>query len=153
MKTLSKATINFGIVLISIVALWGSAKAQTMEHKVTAMIPFNFSVAGKEFAAGKYSIIRVNQNAGDLVLKISSSDDRFTVFRMTIPVQTVETRNEPAMVFHRYGDEYFLAQVWPAGARTGRAFTKSRRERELERQQQVAAKTGSLIVGTVTIFQ
>ena len=36
-------------------------------------------------------------------------------------------------VFHRYGDHYFLVQVWPAGATTGRAIPKSRQELEIER--------------------
>jgi len=36
------------------------------------------------------------------------------------------------LVFHRYGDQYFLYQVWPAGTSTGRQFLKSRSERDAQ---------------------
>ena len=38
------------------------------------------------------------------------------------------------LVFHRYGDQYFLSEVWPAGATTGRVIAKSRAESELEKK-------------------
>jgi hypothetical protein len=41
---------------------------------------------------------------------------------------------EGVLVFHQYGDEYFLTEIWPAGGQTGRALPKSRAERELQRQ-------------------
>ena len=37
------------------------------------------------------------------------------------------------MVFHRYGHNYFLAEVWN-GDTAGRQLTKSRQERAIERE-------------------
>jgi hypothetical protein len=58
-----------------------------------------------------------------------------------------------SLVFHRYGDEYFLSEIWPAGSSTGRGLPKSRAERELKRKaqdNQIAAMEGPE-VQTVTI--
>jgi len=138
------------LVLISIVALSALANAQTLGSRLKANIPFDFTVAGKKFAAGQYSIVRLNPSAGDQVLSISSVDDHS--FPLTIPVDTRVAKEKSTLVFHRYGDEYFLAQIWPAGATTGRAFFKSRRERQLEQEQRtVAANKQDSMVETVTL--
>ena len=149
-----KASTKIGmLVLISIAALSASAKAQTLGNRLKANIPFDFMVAGKKFAAGQYSIVRANQSAGDLVLSINSADNRSRVIPVTIPVDALNAREKATLVFHRYGDEYFLAQIWPAGATTGRAFIKSRRERQLEQEQRESAtnKKASM-VETVTLM-
>jgi len=156
MKKFVKASTKIGmLVLISIAALSASAKAQTLGNGLRANIPFDFAVAGKKFAAGHYSIARATQTNGDLVLGISSLDEHSTAFPITIPVEKLTARDKSALIFHRYGDEYFLAQVWAAGATRGRAFTKSRRERQLEQEQHVAAIAASdkkaPMVETVTL--
>ena len=153
MKKFVKASTKIGmLVLISIAALSASVKAQSLGPRFKANIPFDFTVASKKFAAGHYSIARASQTNGDLVLEISGLDEHSTVFPITSPVETVTAREKSVLIFHRYGDEYFLAQVWSAGATTGRAFIKSRRERQLEREQHVAAtdKKASM-VETVTL--
>jgi len=42
-------------------------------------------------------------------------------------------------VFHRYGNTYFLSQIWMAGESTGRELLKTREERALERELKVIA--------------
>jgi hypothetical protein len=44
---------------------------------------------------------------------------------------TLGKRQKTKLVFHRYGDRYFLAQVWTAGSDQGRELPKSRRETEI----------------------
>jgi len=142
------------LVLIGIAALSASAKAQSLANRIKANIPFDFTVAGKKFAAGEYSIVRANPTAGDQVLRVSSADDRSRVLPATIPVTTLDAKDKSTLVFHRIGDEYFLAQVWLAGATTGRAFIKSRRERQLEQEQRTAAanKQGSMVETVTLVF-
>jgi len=140
------------LVLLSIAALAASAKAQTGSG-VRANVPFDFTVAGKRFAAGHYSITRANQTNGDLVLEVNSLAEHSRVFPITSPVYTRTARNQSVLIFHRYGDEYFLAQVWAAGSTTGRAFTKSRRERQLQQEQERVGATDkkTLVVETVAL--
>lgn len=140
-------------VLISIAALSAPANAQTPGTGLRANIPFDFTVAGKRFAAGHYSITRANQTIGDLILKITSLDEYSTIFPITSRVERLTARDKSVLIFHSYGDEYFLDQVWVAGATTGRAFIKSRRERQLEREQHRVASTDKKapMVETVTL--
>jgi len=140
------------LVLLSIAALAASAKAQTGSG-VRANVPFDFTVAGKRFAVGHYSITRANQTSGDLVLEVNSLAEHSRVFPITSPVYTRTARNQSVLIFHRYGDEYFLSQVWAAGSTTGRAFTKSRRERQLQQEQERVGATDkkTLVVETVAL--
>ena len=39
------------------------------------------------------------------------------------------------MVFHRYGDAYFLSEVWTAASPSGRKIFRSRAEEELTRKR------------------
>ena len=142
MKKFVEATTKIGmLVLISIAALAASANAQTLGNGLRANVPFDFTVAGKKFAAGHYSITRASQTDGDLVLKLSSLDEHASVFPITSRLETLTSRDQSVLIFHRYGDEYFLDQVWVAGATTGRAFIKSRKEKQLEQEQQRVGAT------------
>ena len=40
-------------------------------------------------------------------------------------------RTEPVLVFHRVGQEYFLAEIWAGNRLTGRALPRSPLEKEL----------------------
>ena len=117
------------LVLLSIGALAASANAQSGSG-LRANVPFDFTVAGKKFAAGHYSITRANQINGDLVLEVSSLDQHSRVFPITNPVETQTARDKPVLIFHRYGDEYFLSEIWGPDT-DGRAIAKTKREKEV----------------------
>ena len=117
--------------MIALVTAVGSAQGQSLEYKLSANIPFDFVVGDKKLPAGKYSIVRLNQQFGDSLLLISSADRRANVIRRSIPAESHLLKNKGTLVFHRYGVEHFLFQVWPAGASTGRELTRSRIERNL----------------------
>jgi hypothetical protein len=124
------------LAVMIIIAASVSAQAQTLSYRLTANIPFDFSVAGKKLPAGKYWINRAQQNSGDMVVQISSTDGHSNVLRLTIPVSAPNAVKSGLLVFHRYGEEYFLSEIWPAGGVTGRELPKTRVERELERKAQ-----------------
>jgi hypothetical protein len=136
-KDVLKGLIKLGLfAVIVMIAASASAKAQSLQYKLTANIPFDFTVNDKKLPAGKYSISRAQSNNGDQVLQIQSADGHANVVRLTIPVITREPMKRGTVVFHRYGDQYFLNEVWPAGGSTGRAFPQSRTERELAKKAQ-----------------
>ena len=108
------------------------AQGQSLAYRIKARIPFDFNVADKKLPAGEYSVGRVRQNSDDLVLSIADLGGRSKAIRSSIPVQSFREKKNATLVFHRYGDQYFLFQVWGAGETTGRQFLKSRSERELQ---------------------
>ena len=131
----TKGLLKFGLLaVIALISAGAPAKAQSLQYKLTANIPFDFTVTDKKLPAGKYSISRAQQFNGDLVIQIVSENGRENAYRLTIPVVTRDPAKEGLLVFHQYGDEYFLFEIWPAGGQTGRALPRSRTERELERR-------------------
>ena len=124
------------LAVMTIVAASVSAQAQSLSYRLTANIPFDFSVAGKKLPAGEYWINRAQQGNGDTVVQIRSTDGHANIARLTIPINTYKPVKKGTLVFHRYGEEYFLSEIWPAGGLTGRELPKSNAERELARKAQ-----------------
>ena len=107
--------------------------AQAQGGKSLAVdVPFDFMVSGKSLPAGKYVVVRGTQASAE-GLRLQSTDGKKGVYVLTISIQSAETREQGAVVFTRYGDEYFLSQVWIAGKATGRELFKGAKERTLQR--------------------
>ena len=99
------------------------------DYQVRADIPFGFMAGGAAFPAGVYTVARLRNDAGALVL--SSSDGRKNVAFLTTGTYSPNPREKASLVFNRYGDQYFLSEVWTGGDQTGRQLVPSTREREL----------------------
>ena len=148
LKTL--ATISF-LIAIAIVPV-RSAQAQSLAYRVRANIPFDFVVADKTLPAGEYFISRTRQYSGDDVLTISTLDGHAVAIRLTFGVESLSPKKQGVLVFHRYGNQHFLYQVWPAGSSLGRILIRSRSERELEREaKNIARREGEKAPGTATV--
>jgi hypothetical protein len=114
-------------VLYAALLLAASASiAQTRQGDVIADIPFPFVVARQTLPAGHYVVSPANADA----LGIHDANNRGT-FVPTQSTQRSANDNSCKLVFHRYGDTYFLSQVWVAGNSNGRTLFRSRAEREL----------------------
>ena len=121
------------MILLGVMAVLTSISAHAQAGKqFTVTIPFTFSVSGKTLPAGQYRVGRSTQTTAD-GLVLSSTKGRGGVFVMTRGIQTPEIQKESKMVFRRYGDQYFLGEVWIAGTIVGRELTNSRKERQVAR--------------------
>ena len=147
MKIFKKVSLLCAILLVTVVA---SAQGQTLGSRVSAHIPFDFSIGDKKLPSGKYSVGRARLNADDVVISIEDHGGRSKALRTSIPVITRDATSKGKLVFHRYGDQYFLYQVWPAGGTTGRQLPKSRSEREIQ-ENLAANRAVGQTVETVTI--
>jgi len=151
-SVLKKVSLLCAILLVTVVA---SAQGQTLGSRVRVNIPFDFHIGETKLASGKYSVGRARQNSDDVVISVEDERGRAKALRTSMPVVSRDTTSNAKLVFHRYGDQYFLYQVWPAGATTGRQFPKSHSEREI-RESLAANSSGGkmdsvMIVDTVTI--
>ena len=96
----------------------------------TVTIPFDFYVSGKTLPAGQYRVGRSTQSSAEgLVLR--GTDRRAGVFALTRGIQTVEIQQQTKLIFRRYGDRYFLGEVWISGRSTARELPSSPKERLL----------------------
>jgi hypothetical protein len=116
--------------LVSILAA-ANAQAQSANREQTANIPFSFTVGDKTFAAGSYTVELVNPRTDPSPLVIKSETGRSKKVVLTNPVRTAKAQASARLVFNRYGDQYFLAQVWTHGDISGLEIPMSRSERTL----------------------
>ena len=126
-RTVVKGFVTAAVLAMAIIVAGVSAQAQTLQYRLTADIPFEFSVSNQKLPAGKYWISRANESAGDAVLQIRSTDGHSTATRFSIPIFTFNPKNRGELIFHKYGDQYFLSEVWPAGGGTGRVISQDAR--------------------------
>lgn len=89
-------------------------------------VPFSFRAGHGTLPAGQYSITRAGIGQSILL-----SSGRRGVEIMT-PASTEGQKVETAkLVFHRYGNEYFLAEVWTNTDDSVRNLAVSQRERQM----------------------
>lgn len=136
-----------GFVLVATLSLTGAAKAQSSSSRIRANIPFDFIVGNTKLPGGEYLIRRANTN-GDTFVLITSVRGRASIFRVTTAIFTANPNNPVRLVFHRYGDQYFLSEIWPSAGGNGRRIPESSKEREarVHISQNVMSKTVETVV-------
>ena len=76
--------------------------------KVEVNIPFQFSAGKTTLQPGVYSIKRLSGN----YLTLRSADGKSTVIlNAPLNLTSLDDKGE-RLVFNKYGDEYFLSQIW-----------------------------------------
>lgn len=98
---------------------------------VRVSIPFAFSVAGKTFEPGAYYIGPANEG-NEMAIKSTNGKTA-----LLAPTNLVSVGNEvvpPKLVFHKYGNEHFLAQTWLKYSDAGREFFVSPEELKMARE-------------------
>jgi hypothetical protein len=114
-------------------AVAATAHAQLPGTALRASIPFEFSVRGTILPAGDYEIKRISDEPDGLIISSLSDKHEQALFE-TIPVEAARTSSRAEIIFHRYGDSYFLSEVFAGGEQTGRELTRSRLEQTLRRE-------------------
>jgi hypothetical protein len=97
-----------------------SAPAPVAAADIRANVPFSFTVKGKVLPAGTYN---VSNNNSALVIR------GFNGGAVTLGQHKESSTSSPKLVFHRYGDEYILREVWMG--MSGYELPQTSREREL----------------------
>ena len=109
------------------------AHAQAAGTTMRASIPFDFIVRGRTLPAGYYEIRRINDEPNGLVIQNINHRRAESMFE-TEPVYSSKEPNKSVLVFHHYGDSYFLSEVVTAGSETGEELATSRAERRMRRE-------------------
>jgi hypothetical protein len=96
-------------------------------------IPFDFTVGTVTLPAGSYSVSPVGSIQTHLQLKNRDGNEGVFQRISSVGLNPGRTSEATKLVFHRYGDQYFLAEFWKMGSTTGNAFSRSKAEREIAR--------------------
>ena len=115
--------------VVILVVLLAAAAAQDNPAVLKANIPFPFVVASHTLPAGHYTLSAL----GEHTIRVANAHEQ-GAFVLTSRVDGQAPEGVGRLVFYRYEDRYFLAQVWNPGNNRGKQVYKSGAEQELERK-------------------
>ena len=107
-----------------------SAHAQDPGAAIRASIPFDFIVEGRTLPTGQYEIRRINDEPTGLLIQ-NVYHRRDEAMFQTEPTDVHRIPNHSLLVFHRYGDSYFISEVVTAGEERAEELRPTRAERHL----------------------
>jgi hypothetical protein len=120
------------LLVVALAFVTAVASAYGQSTRSSAEIPFDFTVGSKSLAAGHYYLSNVG--SGREILKIMAAQAPTTVMSTTVKIGGGAPAQKGKLVFHRYGNRYFLAEIWTSGESQGQKLFKSREEKALERE-------------------
>ena len=120
---LGSSLIACALSLGSLVATQSASAQSTAVAEVN--IPFAFHTPTQTLPAGAYRVDRT----GNLLI-LTSTDSKAAGFVLTHSAIKTQAPNHGYVVFERYGDTYYLEQIWTAGENTGIECPKGRAEKE-----------------------
>lgn len=130
-KEILKGFTMLALIVTLALATAAASSAQSSTRTV-ADIPFEFSVGDQAMQSGQYALKIVNTQGN--ALRIQSNDAKSLALLLTTPIEPNNNETHARLVFHRYGERYFLAEVWSGAGERGRQLLKSRQERAVERE-------------------
>ena len=123
---------NYGRLLMTIgfSAVLGSS-LMLAQPKPTgkADIPFAFHVRDTALPAGSYTVQEIS-TAG--MVQIRNNDTGESILTLAPPNRSGHSEDSK-LVFHRYGDRYFLSELWLAGASAIDCVSLGKLEREVSK--------------------
>ena len=123
MKT-ARALITICLLLTAAVFAQMTSSQQLMKVN----IPFAFGVQDQSLPAGQYLVFTVTPERS---IRIASVDGKHSAIVNTLPNYAKEPSTNSRLVFHKYGNEYFLAQVWTAGQNVARNPLSTKKAMEI----------------------
>ena len=117
------------ILMVGAVA---TASAQLPGTRTSAQIPFDFMVGEQTLPAGMYELRRIGNDPYLLCIQ-NVDDSRNVMIFNTSLLDDGDSIRQSALVFHRYGDSYFLAEIRSPYEGISRELQHSELERSMER--------------------
>jgi len=97
-------------------------------------VPFDFIVNGKTLPSGKYRVHRTFVDSDSVLYINRVGSDEGTSFT-TNAAMSLSSPNKTALIFHHYGSEHYLAEIWTGANNIGYRLPVSKSE-------QLAARIG-----------
>ena len=121
------------VALAFVLTIYPSKANAQIVGDLEANIPFQFHVGNTKLPAGEYRI-HVLDDSDLTIMEISSKDGSASAL---FQVQGVEANNTPTkseLIFNKYGNHYFLAQLFDQGEPSGSQVPESRYEKRVSQQ-------------------
>ncbi len=108
--------------------LIAAAQLQQSERIVT-QVPFKFMIGNVAFPAGECTVQLADEKGWVLVVR--NRDAKASVFALAAPSTANKAAIVSALVFHRYGDRYFLEGMKIGDTRDVYTFRPGKLEKEM----------------------
>ena len=118
------------------VAMVSTSQAFAQGDEMRVNVPFAFHNGSQVMPAGVYKVSIQSQH---VIMLSGYSRSGF----VTANPESGRPAAKGKLIFQRYGNEYFLREVWPAESHTGEKCTKSKLEREVEIAARKSDQSGS----------
>lgn len=141
---MNKRTFLFAILFAALLPVM-STRIVAQNREMVVDIPFNFTVCTQQMPAGKYKVRPITSATTNLLL-VRSEAGHFAEITCTRDVQSSKRASEGKLIFNRYGNQYFLTELWFSGEMTGNEVLKSEREEALIRELPPKMKRGRVTV-------
>ncbi len=133
------------VTLLSLAVALSVAALANLSATIRAEIPFDFTVGNETFSAGKYRIAKLNPTGATVIQNTETKKSQaFQVFNG----KTGRGNQTVKLVFNRYGNQYFLNQIWD-GSERNMELVKSKAERELKKTNHLAQNNAETEVITI----
>jgi hypothetical protein len=116
--------------VLSFLLMLTAVTVSAQSERIRVITSFSFIVGQKTLPAGEYTV-EPNRKDSDNVWLVQSKEGHASALFTTSRVQATETQEEARLVFHKYGDQYFLSQIWTPGGNAGRELLMPRLESQL----------------------
>lgn len=105
---------------------------------VAANVKFDFQIGDRTFPAGEYRIASLSRQS-DNILQIRSAGDTNKKQIILANYSNAGKRQTPKLVFQKYGESYFLTEIFFDSEQWGYSIRPSRRQRESEKNLALAS--------------
>lgn len=121
-----KYTIRILMLTMALLPVMAAAQIQS-NHSLAVKVPFDFAIGSKTLPPGKLTVKRIALIDGPLAIYNSHASMIANFNRVEAKTPATNT----ALVFHKYGQRYFLWQVKVEGTRNMYELPRSSAEAEL----------------------
>lgn len=122
---MSRTTRRLVFVLLSGMIVSATAWAQIA---ISATLPFAFQVEETKFSQGAYLLSQDNPDK-KITIRNQKGKQSGEFASSPLPPQSLSEPDQTWLVFHRYDEQYFLAEIW--SHHIGRQMTVSSAEKQL----------------------
>ena len=126
------------ILSLVVMSLMFNATGAYAQSYAKADVPFAFNVGAAQLPAGTYEIKVASQN------EIIIEDGESRAVALSNARREGPRKTESKLVFHRIGNQYFLAEVWKGSGEGGLIVPTSKHEKDLMKELRLAKDTSGV---------
>jgi hypothetical protein len=127
-KTAWRTLLPFSLTLIFAMSFWPARTQAQIVGDLKVEVPFEFHAGNTTLPAGSYVIHQVN-DSNLTVMEISRADGKRSALFNVESAQAKTTPEKTQLIFNKYGDQYFLSELFDAGDVDGTRLVPSAAEK------------------------